>query len=92
MSDDDIQVVLERYSACRICNRESTKLCEESVDFLTRNIFFTTPYKRGEDEMTRYCKYFKLSTTKLNKMLGELSTTNERERIVSEKVHSDAST
>ncbi|MHC1609055.1 MAG: hypothetical protein ACXQS3_02385 [Candidatus Methanofastidiosia archaeon] len=90
MSDDDIKMVLERYSGCKICNRENTKLCEDAVDYTLRQVYFTAPFKRLEDEMTRYCKFFKLSTSKLNKVLCELSEINENEKVVQEKTESCA--
>jgi hypothetical protein len=72
MTDDDIQLVVERFSACKICNREHTKLCEESVDYLLRSVYFATPFRRQQDAITKYCKYFKLSPSKLAKALGEM--------------------
>ncbi|MBN1786479.1 MAG: hypothetical protein JW825_05805 [Candidatus Methanofastidiosa archaeon] len=90
MSDDDVKTIIERYSACKICTRENTKLCEESVDYLIRQVYFTTPFKRNEDEITKYCKHFNLSPQKLNKALLELSETAEKERILGEKVDSCA--
>ena len=73
MTDDEIQQVLERYSACKICNREHTKLCEESVDYMLRCVYFTTPYRRHQDSITKYCKYFKVSPSKLAKVLEEFT-------------------
>jgi len=90
MSDDDIKLILERYSACKICTRDGTKLCEESVDYLTRQVYFTTPFKRKEDEITKYCKFFNLSQPKLNKALSELSDNLDKETIVAEKIGSCA--
>lgn len=73
MTDDEILMVLERYSACKICNREHTKLCEESVDYMLRCVYFTTPYRRRQDAITKYCKYFKVSPSKLAKALEEFT-------------------
>lgn len=90
MADDDILTVLERFSACRICTREKTKLCEESVDYMIRNVYFTTPYRNKADPITKYCKHFNLSPQKLNKALSEISSANERERAICERVGSCA--
>jgi len=90
MSDDDIKAVTERYSACKICTRENTKLCEESVDYALRQVYFTTPFKRKEDEITKHCKFFNLSQSKLNKALVELADSNEKKRMVAEHIGSCA--
>ena len=90
MTDDDILTVLERYSACRICTREQTKLCEDSVDYMIRCVYFASAYKNKEDSITKYCKHFNLSSSKLNKVLSEISKAEERERTIEERVSSCA--
>ncbi|MHC1604659.1 MAG: hypothetical protein ACXQTP_01625 [Candidatus Methanofastidiosia archaeon] len=84
--DDDITLVLERYSACNICTRENTKLCQENVDYKLRQIYFTTPYKKMENEITKYCKYFNLNPSRMNKLLCELTENNEKEKIIEERI------
>jgi len=90
MSDDDIKTILERYSACKICTRENTKLCEEAVDYMTRQVYFTTPFKRKEDGITKYCKHFNLSQPKLNKALAELADSDEKMKVVADIIGSCA--
>ena len=65
----NIQRVLERYSACDICKRYKTKLCEEKVPEKVRQTNFMTIYPRWEDEITVRCKHFKLQKGKMEKLL-----------------------
>lgn len=69
-----IQRVLEHYSACDICQREKTKLCEEKVPEKVRQTYFMTIYPRWEDNITKRCKYFRLHRGKMEKLLKEIGS------------------
>lgn len=69
-----IQKVLEQYSACDICQRDKTKLCEQSVPEEVRQLYFITIYPRWEDQITKRCRHFRLHKSKLDKVLSEMET------------------
>lgn len=68
-----VQLILEHYSACDICQRDKTKLCEEKVPERIRQTYFMTIYPRWEDDITKRCKYFRLHKGKMEKLLKEFS-------------------
>ncbi|KYK32715.1 MAG: hypothetical protein HXS48_04975 [Theionarchaea archaeon] len=69
-----IQLILEHYSACVICQRDKTKLCEEKVPEKIRQTYFMTIYPRWEDDITKRCKYFSLHKGKMEKLLKEIES------------------
>jgi hypothetical protein len=73
-SKKKIQRVLEYYSACDICQRDKTKLCEEKVTEKIRQTYFMTIHPRWEDSITKRCKYFRLHKGKLEKLLKEMES------------------
>lgn len=71
-----IERILEQYSACEICQRDKTKLCEERVPESARQTFFMTIYPRWENDITKRCKYFRLHKGKMEKLLRETESEN----------------
>jgi len=69
-----IQQVLQRYSACDICQRDKTKICEEHMPESVRQIYFMTIYPRWEDNITKRCKYFRLHKGKMENILKEMDS------------------
>lgn len=69
-----IQRILEHYSACEMCQRDKTKLCEDRVPEKVRQTFFMTILPRWEDEITKRCKYFRLHKGKLEKLMKEMES------------------
>lgn len=69
-----LQKVLEQHSACEICQRDKTKICEEHVPESVRQTTFMTIYPRWEDSITKRCKYFRLHKGKMDNLLKEMET------------------
>lgn len=69
-----IQRVLKYYSACEICQRDKTKLCEEKVPEKVRQTYFMTILPRWEDNITKRCKYFRLHKGKMEKLLKQIDS------------------
>lgn len=69
-----IQHVLEYYSACDICQRDKTKVCEERVPEKVRQTHFMTIYPRWEDTITKRCKYFRLHKGKMETLLKQMES------------------
>lgn len=67
-----IQEVLKHYSACDICKRDKTKLCENKVSETVRQTYFMTIYPRWEDEITKRCKHFRLHKGKMRELLEKV--------------------
>ncbi|MGC1120685.1 MAG: hypothetical protein WBA22_06285 [Candidatus Methanofastidiosia archaeon] len=68
-----IQLVLRYYSACDICQRDKTKLCEQRVPEDIRQTYFMTILPRWENEITKRCKHFRLHKGKMEKLLERIS-------------------
>ena len=59
---------LTSYSACEVCRLNLTDKCRQSVPYLSRAVFFTTPYKNfPNDDVTFYCPNFKLNKSALER-------------------------
>lgn len=71
---EKIQHVLKYYSACDICQRDRTKLCEEKVPAKIKQTYFMTIYPRWEDDITKRCKYFRLHKGKMEKLLQQIDS------------------
>jgi hypothetical protein len=71
---NNIQKVLRRYSACDICQRDKTKICENHVPESVRQTHFMTIYPRWEDVITKRCKYFRLHKGKMEALLKKMET------------------
>lgn len=71
---EKIQRVLKYYSACDICQRDRTKLCEEKVPPKIKQTYFMTIYPRWEDDITKRCKYFRLHKGKMEKLLQQIDS------------------
>lgn len=69
-----IQQVLEYYSACDICQRDKTKLCEEKISERVKQTYFMTIYPRWEDTITKRCKYFTLHKGKMEALLKQMDS------------------
>jgi hypothetical protein len=69
-----IQRVLEYYSACDICQRDKTKLCEERIPERIKQTYFMTIYPRWEDTITKRCKYFRLHKGKMEALLKQMDS------------------
>jgi hypothetical protein len=69
-----IQQILDYYSACDICQRDKTKLCEEKIPEHIKQTHFMTTYPRWEDSITKKCKYFRLHKGKMEKLLKEIES------------------
>jgi hypothetical protein len=69
-----IQRILEYYSACDICTRDKTKLCEQKVPERTRQTYFMTIYPRWEDDITKRCKHFRLHKGKMERLLEQMES------------------
>lgn len=72
--ENKIQRVLEYYSACNICQRDKTKLCEEKVPEKVRQAYFMTIYPRWENSVTRRCTYFRLHKGKMEALLKKIES------------------
>lgn len=61
-----LRTFVESYSACDVCRLNNTLKCSENTPYLSRAVYFTTPFK-PEDEVTFYCKNFKLNKSELKR-------------------------
>lgn len=73
---EKIQRVLEYYSACDICQRDKTKVCEEKVPEKVKQTYFMTILPRWEDAITKRCKYFRLHKGKMENLFKQIESEN----------------
>ena len=65
---DELRSFLRHYSACDVCKLSNTAKCVSEVPYLSRAVFFTTPFNdHPNDEVTFHCKHFKLNKSELKR-------------------------